>query len=398
MLPRGPREARYFMKYSAFNIGRNKSFLLFVFFSAWLGVNTPSAAFDLLFPDARSAAMGSTGVASDPRNAVFHNPSLLATAYEEYNWYAMLPAYHRVIADPDDLDGNLNTFLDAANQYLNNPSTENEAKASSALKAMEDKFYRERNGALVLLGVPSTVLSGAFYISRYEVFTAQPNIGDPDFTDPENVVYDSTIDYRGVDVSEMGFSSALPFTNRWLGEHKLGATLKLQFVDGLGYSELVALSDLNLRSQGVVNKTSAFNLDLGFSKEIGVWKLGLAAQNIFKQNIDLGDSGETYTIDPVLRGGVAYRSRKTYFEIDADFLQYQQLGVESKSQFASVGWEYSVLPWLFLRAGFQQDFGGDNVSTFSYGLGLNIFGFQLDAAATSNENEEGLYAQLTLKM
>jgi hypothetical protein len=129
-----------------------------------------------------------------------------------------------------------------------------------------------------------------------------------------------------------------------------------------------------------------------------VWKFGLTAQNIVKKDVNLGDSEESFGVEPLLRGGVAYRSRKTYFEIDADFIKSQQLGVAEKSQFASAGWEYRLLPWLFLRTGFQQDFGGNKLSTFSYGLGVNIFGFQLDAAATTNEDEEGLYAQLTLKM
>jgi hypothetical protein len=375
----------------------NKLILLLVLMSAWLGVSKQSAAFTLLFPDARSAAMGATGVASDPRNAVFYNPSLLATAYEDYSWYAMLPSYHEVISDPDNLDSGLNTFLDAANELFGNPNTDTK-KAESALLAMDDKFYRERNAILLMLGVPSTVLPGAFYFSKYEIFTAQPNIGNPDFSDTSNVNYDSTIDYRGVDVMEMGFSSALPFTSRWLGNYKLGATLKLQLMNGLGYSESVALSDLQLKSQGEVDQTSMFNFDVGFSKEVGVWKFGLAAQNFVKKDVNLGDSGETFGMGPVLRGGVAYRSRKTYFEIDADFTKSQQLGVADKSQFASAGWEYSLLPWLFLRAGLQQDLGGDNLSTFSYGLGVNVFGFQLDAAATSNEKEEGLYGQLTLKM
>ena len=371
----------------------NKLILLLVLMSAWLGVCRESAAFTLLFPDARSAAMGATGVASDPRNAIFYNPSLLATAYEDYSWYAMLPSYHEVISDPDNLDSSLNTFLDAANDLFNNPNTDPN-KARSALLALDDKFYRERNAILLMLGV----LSGAFYVSKYEIFTAQSNIGNPDFSDPSNVNYDSTIDYRGVDVKEMGFSSALPFTSRWLGDYKLGATLKLQLMDGLGYSESVALSELKLKSQGEVDTTSTFNLDVGFSKEVGVWKFGLAAQNIAKKDVNLGDSGESFGVDMVLRGGVAYRSRKTYFEIDADFTKSRQLGVADKSQFVSAGWEYSLMPWLFLRAGLQQDLGGNNLSTFSYGLGVNVFGFQLDAAATSNEKEDGLYGQLTLKM
>ena len=378
--------------------GLKKPILRLVLFSAWLGISAPSEAFPLLIPDARSAAMGTTGVATDPRNAVFFNPALLATDYEDYSWYAMLPAYHQVISDPDNLDGSLNNFLDAANALFDAPNAENSAQAKSALLGLENKSYRERNGLMVVLGVPSPVLTGAFYISKYQVFSAQPVIGAYNFDDPNNVNYDSTIDYRGIDLIEMGFSSALPFTSRWLGDYKLGATMKLQLIDGLGYSESVELSDLTLKAQGKVDKTSTFNFDFGFSKEVGVWRFALAAQNIISKGVNLGDSGQSYSIEPLVRGGIAYRSRRTYLEIDADLTKTQQFGVEKKSQFASAGWEYSLLPWLFLRAGFQQDFGGNNLSTFSYGLGLNIFGFELDGGATTNAEEEGVYAQLTLKI
>lgn len=371
--------------------------LLLVLAGAWLGVSTPAEAFPLVFPDARSAAMGSTGVASDPRNAVYFNPALLATEYEQYSWYAFLPAYHEVTSDPDNLDSGLNNFLSAANDLFNDSSEANRQKAATALAALENKAYRERNAKTILLGVPGTNLSGAFYITRYQVFTAKPVIDNNDYTDTIDGNNNSVIDYRGIEISEMGFSSALPFYSRWLGDYKLGATLKLQIMDGMAYSEDVVLSELKLKSQGKIDKASTFNFDFGISKEVGVWKFGLAAHNIIKQSVNLGDSGESFTIEPLVRAGVAYRSRKTYFEVDADLMESPQFGVEAKSQFVSAGWEYSLLPWLFLRAGAQQDLGESNLSTFSYGLGVNLFGFQLDGAATTNAEEEGMYAQLTLK-
>jgi hypothetical protein len=336
-------------------------------------------------------------VASDPRNAAFFNPALLATAYEQYGWYAFLPSYHEVISDPDNLDGGLNNFLTAANELFNNATEANRQTTASALAALENKVYRERNAKTLLLGVPGTALSGAFHISRYQVFDATPVIDNTDYSDINNITNNSVIEYRGLDITEMGFSSALPFYNSWLGDYKLGATLKLQLMDGLGYSNQVVFSDLSLNSQGNVDKASTFNFDVGFSKEVGVWKFGLAASNIIEQGVKLGDSGDSFSIEPLLRAGVAYRSRKTYFEIDADLMTSQQLGVAEESQFVSAGWEYSLLPWLFVRAGAQHDLGGNNLSTFSYGLGLDLFGFQLDGAATTNAEEEGVYAQLTLK-
>lgn len=370
-----------------------------IFMGAGLGVSGQSQAFSIMFPDARSAAMGSTGVASDPRNAVFYNPSLLATAYEEYDWYAIVPLYQEVVADPNDLENSLNSFLVAVNQYdsSNRQDESYRQQTQAALLQLEDKTYRERNAKMALLGVPSEILSGAFYVSQVQVFTVTPKIDSNDYSSVASTTVNSTFLYQGVQVTEMGFTSALPFTNRFLGDHKLGATLKLQLINGYGYLKNVEQSELTLQNEGDVDKASAFNFDLGYSKEIGVWKFGLAVQNIFKTSVALGDSGDTFSIDPQLKAGVAYRSRKTYLQLDGDLLPYQQFGVEEKSQLIGAGWEFSLLPWLFLRAGAQHDLGGNNFTTYTYGLGLNIVGFQFDAAASTNEEEQGIYGQLTLK-
>jgi hypothetical protein len=379
---------------------QKKMLLTLILLFLCLGVYASSAAaFGASFPDARSAAMGSTGVATDPRNAVFFNPSLSATGYEEYDWYAMVPSYHKLVADPDNLENSLKSFSTAADDYLNNSSPANDAKVRNTLAAMKDKYYRQRNATTLLLGVPSRIVGGAFYISKYQVFSAQPRIGTPDLsTNPVN--YNSTIDYLGVDVSEMGFSGALPLTTRVLGigDFKLGGTLKLMLIDGISYSQSVTSAKLKLNSQGAVDTASTFNFDVGVSKAVGVWKFGLALKNAVNETVNLGDSGKSYTFKPLVRAGMAYRSRRTYFEVDADVLKSQQFGLEKKSQFARVGWEHRLLSWLFLRAGAEHDFGGDNLSTLTYGLGVDINGVEIDAAAINNKDENGFYAQLTFKI
>ena len=379
---------------------RKQSLILGALLFVGVGMAKPGFAFSPYFADARSAAMGSTGVAIDPRNAVFLNPSLLATSYEEYGWYAMLPSYNDLVADPDKLESGLNNFLSAANSFFSNPTPANEINVNDTLSAMKDKNYRQRTAKTVLLGVPSQIIGGAFYVSKFQIFSAQSNIGTPDLTDPNNVKYNSTIDYLGLDVSEMGFTGALPLNTRLMGigDFKFGATLKLSLIDGIAYSESVAATSLKLKSQGAVDKASSFNLDLGLSKEVGVWKFGIAVQNAFSQTVNLGDSGKAYSFKPLIQAGMAYRSRRTYFEVDADLLKSQQFGVEKKSQFARVGWEYSLFSWMFLRLGAEHDFGGDNLSTLTYGIGVDIDGVEIDAAALNSQDEKGFYAQLTLKI
>lgn len=358
-----------------------------------------ASAFPFMIQDARSAAMGGTGVATDPRNAIFINPALLATRDEEYDWFAIVPSYHQLTADSDDLAGGLDTFLSAANDYFYVSNSVNQQSAESALDDLKGKRYRERNATAIALGIPSRVVSGAFYAINYENFTADTTIGTPDLNDPANIDYQSTLNVRGLKVSELGFSSAIPLNMRLgSGRVKLGGTFKMMLLSGIAYSERIDQSALELKEQDDVDRASTFNFDFGISNEVGVWKFGAVLKNVINKSVNFGNTKDSFEVEPMLKGGVAYRSRRTYFEVNADVTESQQLGFADKSQFVSAGWEYRLVPWLFLRAGVQHDFGGENYSTLSYGIGIDIMGYELDAAAITNEDEEGFYAQLTLKM
>ena len=377
-----------------------QTFALILFVSGLLVFSTSSYAFSYRVQDARAAAMGGVGVATDPRNAVFFNPALLVTDDENYDWYTMLPSYSRAIADADQLEEGYNNFLVAANNLYISQSQEDATAAEEALAALKDNSYRKRTNTTVVLGVPSVILSGAFHVNVSEIHSVTTDIGTPDFNDLTSPQYNSTLNHKGVNILEMGFSSALPFRTRFLGlgDIKLGAGVKMLLIEGIGYSEEVEFGSLQLSEKGKFKTTSLFNFDFGFSKEVGVWKSGLALKNIISKDIVLGDTGETYSIDPLVQAGLAYRSRLTYFEVDVDLTKTHQLGLEDKNQFASVGWEYELVSWLYLRLGAQYDLGGENLTTGTYGIGIDINGFEIDAAVMTNEEEESFYAQLTLKM
>lgn len=363
--------------------------IISILFSGYI----PTAnAFSFLTFEARSAAMGGVGVATDPRNGVYYNPALLATDYEDYNWFAFVPAVGLSISDPDDLESGLENFQSAANQLKNAPSQENADTAADALANLEDQVYRERQAISIALGVPNSTIAATTYVNRYEIHTAKTEVGSPSI-DPNNPSYESSLEHRGIKVLELGVAGASLF-----GTYKLGAGIKLMLIDGIGYSEPIEDASLELKDKGEISQSSTFNVDLGLSKEWGVWKFGLSAKNLVPLTIDLGDTGETVSLDPVVRTGLAYRSRRTYLEFDIDLLKVEHVGYEEKALFAGLGWEYQVLSWFYLRLGYQQDVVGEQLPTGTYGLGLNISGFQFDFGGMSNQDGNSVYANLLLRM
>jgi hypothetical protein len=380
---------------------KQRALFIVLLMAGWFGVAHSAQAFQLLLLDARSAAMGGVGVASDPRNAVFHNPSLLATNDEPYDWYAYVPSVSQAIGDPDDLETGLNQFISAANKLDNSPNNPNAAAAADALSAINNTTYREREVFSLQAAIPSANIAGAAYLHRYQINASKANVGSFDLTtDLANPDYASTIEHRGIKVLEIGVSAGKPFyiPSFDLGTYKFGGSFKLMLLDGIGYEEPVESSSLQFNEKGHVERTSAFNVDLGVSKEWGVWKFGLAVKNLLSKDVALGDSGEQFTISPQVRTGFAYRSRRTYLEFDVDLTQSEQIGLDSKSMLAGLGWEYNLVSWLYLRAGYQQDLQGENLATGTYGLGIQIAGFEIEAGGMASEDENSLFAQIVLKI
>ncbi|WP_455206163.1 conjugal transfer protein TraF [Kaarinaea lacus] len=341
--------------------------LLALILSGLLGLSSSAYGFTFLIYDARSAAMGGTGVASDPRNAVYHNPALLATMDEEYEWYAFLPAYGYSLSDTQDLES---------------------AVKNGSVNTLEDPVYRERRTLSGVLGIPSALLAGATYVNQYEIHTAKPSSDG------------SLLEHRGADVLEFGITMARLFNIRFLGigEAKLGTNIDLQLIDAIGYHEDINDANIGLDKNGETNSTSTFNFDLGISKEVGVWKFGLALHNIIGKDINFGDTEDVFSIEPKASIGAAYRSRNTYFEINSDLNQTTNVAQDEKRMFAGVGFEHRLFLGVYLRAGYQQSLVGEMLPTGTYGLGLDIYGFQLDAGGMTNSDENSVFAQLTLKI
>ncbi len=344
--------------------------------------------------DARTMAMGGVGVASGPQFAVFNNPALLATADEIHEWFLLAPTLSRQQGDPDNVEDSLSAFQQAADTLDGNNNAANRAAIQQQLNALDGGLYSTSRNSAFVLAIPSRILSGAAFFNIYEASTAQPMIGGDNLATPS---YSSTLAQRGLRIVENGVAAAKVLNGSgWMQNLTVGFSAKLLLVSGYGYADPLRSADIDINRTGGKSK-GQFIFDIGVLKEFGVWKMGLVAKNIVPGNYKYGDSGDVFKIEPQLRAGFAYQSRYSVLELDIDLLKNDPVGFGSASQIAALGWEWQAWQWLILRAGYNQNLTGNKATYGSAGIGLLISTLQIDAAAYSGNEGEGVSAQLGLQ-
>ncbi|WP_455223248.1 conjugal transfer protein TraF [Kaarinaea lacus] len=312
--------------------------------------------------DARTAALAGVGIAHNISNAAFYNPALAALEPENFDWYLLAPSVGEFVSDP----ANIETTLEESGDVTD----------------IIDKEYKKYAYRAVQLTIPSPKLGGSLYVSQYEYQTAKV-LTDNAAT---NLVH------RSLEVFEIGFGAAQLQDILWMESILVGISGKISLFKSYGYSEPIASASLEL-DDDQASRDSELNLDIGFSKEYGVWKTGIVFKNIFSQENDLGNTTETYSIGPQIRAAFAYQSRRSLIEFDIDLLKNEGVGFESDSMYAAVGWEWRMFPAFFFRLGYKQNMVGDTQGVVSGGIGLQLWALQLDAAASADEDGEGVYMQ-----
>ncbi|WP_455202720.1 conjugal transfer protein TraF [Kaarinaea lacus] len=312
--------------------------------------------------DARSAGLGGVNVAHGISNAALYNPALAALEPEGFDWYFVAPGAGEFEADPDNIKDTL--------------------EGTGNIADIDGKEYFKNAYKNLLMTIPSPGLGGSLYVMEYETQTAK-------------VITDNTgtnLVHRSIEVSEIGFGIAQLQDILWMERILVGITGKISLLKSYGYSEPIATASLDLDNDQAL-RDSELNLDIGFSKEYGVWKTGLVFKNIFSQENDLGSSGDTYSLGPQIRGGIAYQSRRAMVELDVDLMKNDGIGYAPDTLLAALGWEWRVFHAFMLRLGYTQNLIGDNEATYSAGIGLKMWALQIDGAFIGGENGEGAYAQ-----
>ncbi len=364
-------------------------FTLILTLCAQTAAATPFGMFD-----ARTTAMGGVGVASGPQFAVFNNPALLTAADETHEWFLLAPTLSRQLSDPGNIEDNLTAFQQAADRLDSNNTSANQAAVQQRLNALDGSLYSASRNTGFVLAIPGRILSGAAFFNVYEVSTAQPLIGGDNLATPS---YTSTLAQRGLRIVENGVATATSLNGSgWMQNVTIGFSVKFLLVSGYGSADPLRSADTNINRIDSKNG-GQFTFDIGLLKEFGVWKIGLVAKNIVPGNYKYGDSGDVFEIEPQLRTGFAYQSRYSVVELNIDLLENDPVGFGSASQIAALGWEWQTWQWLTLRAGYNQNLAGNEASYSSAGIGLLISALQIDVAAYSGNEGDGISAQLGLQ-
>ena len=353
-------------------------------------------AFPFPMQDARTAALGGAGVAIDVRNAPFANPALMATGVENYDWIIMLPSRGEVKTEGDSFDNNLDEVRQS--ESVNGVGSQ---QVIDLVETLDQNSYNESNFNTITIVVPNEVISAVGFYKKIEYRSAKVKTGLAD-ADPAAVdnAYNAIVEHRAIIVQEQGISLAkllhdpifLPFN-----DVMFGMNVKLSLIKAYGHDEHIIDGSSNYDPNTAVKTSGFVSFDFGFAKEFGVWKMGLVIKDVFKSEHEYGESGDFHKVQPLIRAGFAYRSRKTLWEFDSDLTTNQSVGHQSDSKYLALGFEHELLPGWHLRFGLRKNTVGDELLTQTGGMGFNYFGMEINFAVIRNTVEKGGFSQLIME-
>ncbi|TDY01708.1 conjugal transfer protein TraF [Thiohalophilus thiocyanatoxydans] len=357
--------------------------------AALLGLSLNATALPFATYEARSAGMGTTGVASSNiASAPFSNPAMLAAQRFEDD-FSLTAGLGVQAIDNENLLDDIEDFNDA---YDANDLAGMDAAASRADGKRIDVLG---NGALNV-GFSAEKWAGAVSANRY----IQANSGVQ--YDASNNGADSTIDLVGLEVTEIGVSLARQF-----GRFSVGFTPKSQSVTSYDSDSVLLRNTEDLgdlidaaTEEGEKDHGGGVNADIGLVYRLGEesrWQAGVVVRNISEQTYTTSGN-RTVKIEPQSRAGLAYNGDVFTVAVDYDLSENDPLVAGGdKTQMLAAGLEFDIFSTLKLRAGYAKntaDVAGPDDDLLSAGLGLNILGLQADAAVMGNDNNLSGFVQL----
>ena len=385
-------------------------------------------------PDARSIAMGGTGVATaDNAYAGFFNPALLASYSERKhrggNQRLVFPALH---ADASINLQDLFDFEDADYEAQVNAgvatynATQSTAELLAVLGPLDTELQSISGSPLgvdiytgFVVTIPDRLEGGAFSLGRRLVMDGRINYDSADIAlisdyleelenvanggaaqalhpelyaggalvDPTDTLV-SSVDAVGLAIDELTFSMAWqiePFGKPFM----LGFTPKLWKVTT--YEYLATATSTDVTEQGELDNGENLNLDVGYAQRLNDnLTVALALKNLLPQEYET-ETGRTVDIGPQLRVGSEYQTTWGTYAIDLDLVENKALSrLGDPSQVLAIGGEW---PWgrLRFRAGLHTNLAGtgDNSGvSYSAGIRLRLLGMFFDVSAATGANQQ----------
>ena len=354
-----------------------KIFRLILLISCLLPIQAKSAPFGDF--DARSAGMGSVGVAnSSLSTSAFYNPAML-NHQEEASDFELSVAAGLSGSDKQRLRDDIDAFraaFDAGDLVEANIIFQRSLNKPMAVSA--------HGGAA--FGINASSFNLAVIGQRYahaSLRTTGTNASD------------AQLEAIALDITEVGLA-----TSFGIGKLSVGLTPKSQSVTTYDYKKDLQNVDSDfgdvVDDLGETDHGSNFNLDLGLAYQFTDSTFaGLTVRNVSKQSYTTLN-GTVIELEPQARLGLAYRGDFFRIGLDVDVTENKAIAFESKTQYAAIGVEFNAWDWVQLRVGYRDNLAVSEESRYTAGVGLHLFGavgvdVAVQADDTSDPDEVGGY-------
>ncbi|MDO6707428.1 conjugal transfer protein TraF [Photobacterium sp. 1_MG-2023] len=375
--------------------------------AAALSVSSISTQAAVNGADARSVAMGGTGVASASYlTASFYNPALVAHYDKNDDFGVLLPAVGVSLHDPDDLNQKVDDFQDVNDQLeaaINNSGGAPVSDAlvnqwKAALMALDEGKLKADLSVGAAVAVPNRYLSMNLFTQAQIVSLAKANIDPADLAgvdgshppDLDNLQSDVLGIGGGiVDVGlAMGKSFAIPTVSLPEQTVSVGLSPKIQQLIAVSFQNTVSqFDDSDFSFEDEYRDDTAFNLDFGLAYQpMPSVTVGFSGRNLFKQELETNTpesptglagkfTSKTLLVEPKYTLGVAYENSWFTAAADVDLNEQKYFKeFDLATQYARLGMELNGWDWIQLRAGYSLSLTDSAEDTVSAGLGLSPFG------------------------
>jgi len=208
---------------------------------------------------------------------------------------------------------------------------------------------------------------------------------------------DTYLDVTGVTVAELPVAYGHSFETQ-IGNVMVGGALK--YMQAVTYTQKMKIDNSGSLSGTQGEKydetSSNFGVDLGLAYQPAFaydLTLGLVAKNLNSPKFDFYD-GSTYTIDPMVRAGIAY-SIFDSLEVaaDIDLTSNKTLNGDVESQMVGGGVNFEPFDSFFalsLRAGLMQNLYANDKAGLIYtaGVGIGVKWLQIDLSGQMSGNKD----------
>ncbi|CAM3010146.1 conjugal transfer protein TraF [Shewanella loihica] len=347
-----------------------------------------------LYNEARSDAMGGTGVAASNREgAAFINPALLAIHAPKYSGGAvMLPVLGAEAANIDNLTDKfdaLQASYDGLEAAINASDVTGITNYRDMLVADLKSLDGENAYGSVGLGfsvvLPTKRMPMSIFYKTYIDAVSVAVIEDSDIDaltnlDPNNPPAVTDLDSQGAVVagaiSDLGVALSFPLSivNMPVA---VGISPKLQRIDTYNYVVSANNFDADdFDDNKYRNDDTVANLDIGVAiQPLERMTIGLSGRNLVSQKLDTVEAmGRkfTYRVEALYTLGVAYDWDNFSLTTDVDLNGHKRFDEIGETQYWRLGGEMRATDWLALRVGYRHDMKDTSSNLYTLGTGFTI--------------------------